>query len=97
MTLDKFVERAQSIGIGHWRDRVRAEPCCWCLSTARRRKTTIEHVIPVSQRGRQGYTNYVGACYSCNQQRGDTSIPLWLTKFRYGSNFKMGISPKEKA
>lgn len=41
--------------------------CAYCGGQA----STIDHVIPVSQRGRSHWENTVAACYSCNQRKGD--------------------------
>ena len=41
--------------------------CGYCPAAA----TTVDHVVPRSQGGRNTWTNTVGACYRCNQRKAD--------------------------
>jgi 5-methylcytosine-specific restriction endonuclease McrA len=87
--LDEFLARCQKIGESFWRNRIRSEPCCYCQVRYANRLIyrgakvvdslmTIEHVIPLSQGGIKGYTNYVGACRACNKQRGNLGLLVFL-------------------
>ena len=33
-------------------------------------RVTVDHLVPLSQGGRRGYTNEVAACHGCNSKRG---------------------------
>ncbi|MFB9545511.1 HNH endonuclease [Micromonospora sagamiensis] len=60
--------------------------CAYCPSTA----TTVDHILPRSRGGRNSWKNTIGACYACNQRKGDLtpaeagmelrfppSVPTW--------------------
>ncbi|MFI6229955.1 HNH endonuclease [Micromonospora echinospora] len=60
--------------------------CAYCPSTA----TTVDHILPRSRGGRNSWKNTIGACYTCNQRKGDLtpaeagmelrfqpSVPTW--------------------
>jgi hypothetical protein len=53
---------------------VRYDPCSWCSGDG----GTLEHVEPKSRGGRNSWKNYGGACYECNQTRGNLSIVEFL-------------------
>jgi 5-methylcytosine-specific restriction endonuclease McrA len=71
-----FLARCQTVGELYWRNRVRYDACCYCGTTDELR--SIEHVIPVSLGGIVGHANYVAACHTCNRERGNTPLLLFL-------------------
>lgn len=65
--------------------------CGYCPAQA----TTVDHVIPRSQGGRNTWLNTIAACYACNQRKADRtptqasmtlrfepSAPTWATASR---------------
>ena len=42
--------------------------CFWCAGDMD--EPTIDHVIPISKGGGNGYANVVLSCFECNQARG---------------------------
>ncbi|MFI6269840.1 HNH endonuclease [Micromonospora zamorensis] len=60
--------------------------CGYCAASA----TTVDHILPRSRGGRDSWKNTIGACYACNQRKGDLtpaevgmqlrfqpSVPTW--------------------
>ncbi len=60
--------------------------CGYCAAPA----TTVDHIVPRSQQGRNTWLNTVAACYACNQSKADRtpaqagmvlrvepSVPTW--------------------
>ncbi len=66
-----------------WRAVVTADPCVYCVAWANNFRgndqMTAEHVIPRSQGGRRtAWQNIVGAHKSCNHERGDMPLLLFM-------------------
>lgn len=51
----------------HTRDKF---TCQYCGSRVDSSKITIDHVIPVSRGGKNGWTNTVSSCFDCNNKKG---------------------------
>ncbi len=57
--------------------------CCWCKCVMRgeqgyRDSVTIEHVIPRSKGGADNRTNWLAACFRCNNRRGNTDVEEFM-------------------
>lgn len=57
---------------------VRADPCAYCGGAA----ATLDHIVPVSRGGANGWENLTAACKPCNSSKGAES--LLLTLLRWG-------------
>jgi hypothetical protein len=60
-----------------WKRLLRADPCSYCGAPI---SATVDHVTPKSARTRyvERWTNFTGACKSCNGSKRDTPLLLWL-------------------
>lgn len=61
--------------------------CCYCsgkmtLKLGKRHTATIEHIVPKSKGGPNAAFNYAAAHASCNQEKGDTNLLVFLSKRR---------------
>lgn len=64
----------------------RNDPCVYCQRTRRERKQwTIEHILPIAQGGKTyvqvngfSFENIVNCCYSCNVNRSNIPLLVWL-------------------
>lgn len=57
----------------------RHDPCTYCgLRPTRRKRLTVDHVVPRSAGGENTPANLVGACPACNQEKGRESLLLFL-------------------
>jgi 5-methylcytosine-specific restriction endonuclease McrA len=54
---------------------LKKDPCVYCY---RRKKMSLEHVLPKSMGGNGALSNLVGACKTCNMKRGSTGLLLYL-------------------
>lgn len=53
--------------------------CAYCPAAA----TTVDHVLPRSQGGRNTWLNTVAACYTCNQRKADRTPDQARMTLRY--------------
>ena len=53
--------------------------CAYCDQLLKRGELTVDHVFPVSRRGRSTWGNTVTACAPCNQRKADrTPHAVWV-------------------
>ena len=45
--------------------------CVWCACYLNSKTLTIEHIIPLAQKGEHVLENMAPACFECNNERGD--------------------------
>ena len=61
-----------------WRPLVLRDPCVYCvlfpMLLRADQPRTLEHIQPLSAEGKDGWRNLIGACQTCNHERG--SMPL---------------------
>jgi len=85
-----FFKRAKASNAGtdkHHSAYFNRDPCVYCgRSRFQRKKWSIEHVLPIANGGRNSqkvgpYTidNLVNSCYSCNVNRSNIPLLVWLT------------------
>jgi 5-methylcytosine-specific restriction endonuclease McrA len=62
-----------------WQRVVRADPCAYCGS---RPAGTVDHIVPRSEGryGLHGWTNFAGACESCNGSKDSESLLAFLAR-----------------
>jgi 5-methylcytosine-specific restriction endonuclease McrA len=46
----------------------------------RKRRLTIDHIIPVSRGGTHTAGNVVGACFDCNRKKHNTPLIVWMAR-----------------
>lgn len=61
--------------------------CLYCGRQIARAQLTRDHVVPISQQGRDTWENVVSACFPCNSRKGgrtpqQASMPLLAVPFR---------------
>lgn len=55
------------------------------------RSVTVDHIVPVSKGGKNSPYNYVLACKSCNEEKADKALVVFIMeKRRRVSNLKFG-------
>lgn len=61
-----------------WMRITRADPCSYCGGEA----GTVDHIVPQARRvrGLHNWTNYTGACQSCNKSKADSSLLSMLLR-----------------
>lgn len=64
--------------------------CCYCaqpmtLKLGKRHTATIEHIVPRSKGGPNMVFNYAAACFSCNTEKGNTNLLVFLAKRKHQS------------
>lgn len=52
--------------------------CVYCASSGGDRALTLDHVIPKSKGGLTVESNLVAACHSCNQEKADHAVEIFL-------------------
>jgi 5-methylcytosine-specific restriction endonuclease McrA len=55
--------------------------CAYCGQTHNPDELTIDHIIPVSQGGRNDITNICLACLSCNSSKSDRTPEEWVNRW----------------
>lgn len=55
---------------------VNADPCSYCSGIG----GTIDHIIPISDGGENIWTNYTGACRSCNSSKNNTPLLQYMLR-----------------
>ncbi len=65
--------------------------CAYCGHTHVESELTVEHIVPVSRRGRHEWTNVVTACRSCNTRKGnrrpeEAGMPLLYVPYAVSRN-----------
>jgi len=73
--------------------------CLYCLNEMADEKLTRDHVIPVSQGGKNTWTNVVTACRSCNQRKGAQTpeqAKMRLHALPYTPNFAEWLTLKNR-
>ncbi len=61
--------------------------CCYCVGNMtlkwnKPNSVTREHITPRSHGGPSNMYNYAGACYKCNQERGNTPLIIHLLNLK---------------
>jgi hypothetical protein len=83
--VQNFLRRAElsAAGSGKWHKvYFNQDPCVYCGKTKKERKRwTIEHVLPIAEGGKDR-DNTVHCCYSCNINRSNIPLLLWLVCIR---------------
>ncbi len=81
------------------RARKQTKGSCWyCGQTARRDESTLDHIIPLANGGKNHQSNMVFSCLPCNQEKGDKSLEQYrafsgITLF-WGE--RRGIGPQHR-
>lgn len=57
--------------------------CAYCGEKLSARQCTVDHVIPVSKGGKNGWLNTVTACKACNNVKGNKYLEQVNMKLRY--------------
>lgn len=57
-----------------WAQIIKADPCCYCRS----RGGEVDHIVPTISGGADDWTNLTSACRSCNAQKNDSPMLLWI-------------------
>jgi len=60
--------------------------CQYCGKTAEQTELEIDHIIPISKGGSDGYENLITACIDCNQGKSAESIILPKNKTIFSKN-----------
>lgn len=60
----------------HYYDIVLHDPCSYCGKTT----SQVDHIQPLSRDGEHEWFNFTGTCAKCNQQKGSTSLLMFLLK-----------------
>lgn len=55
---------------------LRSDPCVYCAGAGR----TVDHIDPVSRGGANHWSNYAGACLSCNAQKHTMTLLTFLVR-----------------
>lgn len=63
-----------------YREVLRQDPCPYCGNIPAPMNRSLEHVIPRSHGGRNSWDNLVGACFPCNQRRGNIPFLYWMVQ-----------------
>lgn len=73
----KKLAPGRGISAKEWRDVLEQHGgrCAYC---GRKRKLTMDHVVPLSRGGAHDVDNVVAACDTCNKSKNDTSLVVWL-------------------
>jgi hypothetical protein len=73
MQIEGFDPRAESVA---WKSILRADPCAYCDA----RSEDIDHIKARSKGGADIWTNWVGACRSCNCAKKSRSLLSFLER-----------------
>lgn len=71
-----------------YRDWLRLDPCVYCgrrpdeIRRGKHGAMTLEHIVPSSCGGGNGWDNLAAACYTCNGRRSSTSLLVYLVQAR---------------
>jgi 5-methylcytosine-specific restriction endonuclease McrA len=60
-----------------WLDVLDGDPCAYC---GERFASAVDHIVPSSEGGEDGWGNLTGACKSCNSQKRTRSLLLFLAQ-----------------
>lgn len=71
-----FMERLNSQPYSD--EMLKLDPCPYCYQPS----DSVEHVVPRSQGGSATYSNKVGACKRCNNQRSSVPFLVWIIRMR---------------
>ena len=73
-----------------WKRIIRKDPCCYCGAPPSKNpvENTVEHLIPRSQLTEEcNWDILAGACFSCNNGRGDMPFLKYIVKLRDEGKF----------
>lgn len=61
-----------------------ANKCHYCGVQNKRKDMTVDHKTPLSKGGKNTGSNYVLACFDCNQKKGDMDYDEYMEMIRRG-------------
>lgn len=79
--LTRRINRDYSTAALSFKRITRHDPCVYCyVYPAKKRSSTLEHIVPRSRGGLTHWENLAGACGRCNRAKGDTSLLQFLVR-----------------
>lgn len=82
VTLKRFASHCQEAA-GSYREVLRKDPCAYCgWIPPKKRNRTLDHIVPDSKGGPNGWENKTLACLYCNRLKGNRDLLPFLIEFK---------------